>query len=74
MEWFIFYYQCMYSTKHLRSLADVYAKERRILLSTLGRLVTGSATFFGRLEEGRVTIRRADAAIQWFSSNWPEGL
>ena len=68
------YYRGMREINRILTVADRYARARRILPSTLGRLVTGSATFFDRLEEGRVTIRRAEAAIQWFSDHWIAGL
>ena len=64
----------MYGTNQLLRLADLYSNSRWVKLSTLGRLAAGNATFFKRLKQGRVTIRRADAVFEWFASNWPEGV
>ena len=55
-------------------VAAVYGAHRNFALSTVGRIAMGSGQFFKRLKAGRVTIRRAGAALQWFSDHWPAGL
>ena len=37
-------------------------------------MINGSSSFFKRLKQGRVTIRSAEAALRWFSANWPADL
>ncbi len=64
----------MTTSDAITQLAQRYADHRQIALSTVGRLAMGHGHFFLRLEEGRVTIRRAERALQWFSAHWPEGL
>ena len=55
----------------IAQLAQLYADHRRLALSTVGRLAMGHGHFFIRLAAGRVTIRRANDALQWFSDQWP---
>ncbi len=55
-------------------VAHAYADHRQIALSTVGRLGMGHGHFFERLAAGRVTLRRADRALQWFSDHWPVDL
>ena len=43
-------------------------------MSTLGTYAAGHGEFFKRFTQGRVTIRRAEAILQWFSDNWPGDL
>ena len=57
----------------LRS-ARLYAEHLGIALSTLGRMAAGKGSFFAALAEGRVTIRRAERVLQWFSDHWPVDL
>ncbi len=62
------------SADDLTRLGRVYARRRGLALSTVGRLAGGQGTFFDRVAAGRVTIRRVDRAIQWFSDHWPAEL
>ena len=64
----------MYATQDILSLATRYAAARRIATSTLGRVATGSSTWFDRCETGRVTIRSATSVVQWLSDHWPKEL
>ena len=61
----------MYPTLALMSL---YAKRRRVALTTLGGLMVGSATVAARLENGRVTVATIRKIEQWLSDNWPDDL
>lgn len=58
----------------LLRLSDLYSNWRWVRLTTLGRMINGSSSFFKRLNQGRVTIRSAEAALCWFSANWPADL
>ena len=64
----------MYATQDILRLARRYAAARQIATSTLGRVATGSSTWFDRCETGRVTIRSATAVVQWLSDHWPKEL
>ena len=64
----------MYAIEDILRLASRYAAARRIATSTLGRVATGSSTWFDRCEAGRVTIRSATAVVQWLSDHWPNEL
>ena len=59
----------MYSTLALMKL---YAEQRRVALSTLGRLMIGSSTLADRMTEGRVTVATIRRVEQWLSDHWPE--
>ncbi len=62
------------SPDNLIRLGRSYAGSRGLALSTVGRLAGGQGTFFRRVAAGRVTIRRVDRAVQWFSDHWPAEL
>lgn len=62
------------SADALIRLGRAYARRRGLALSTVGRLAGGQGAFFDRVAAGRVTIRRVDRAIQWFSDHWPAEL
>ena len=62
------------TTTEILRVARIYAAHRRIALSTVGRLGMGHGHFFDRLADGRVTIRRAERALQWLSDHWPADL
>ena len=63
----------MYS-EWLSRIATLYSRNRKVTVATLGTYAAGDGKFFPRLSEGRVTIRRAERVLQWFSDNWPAGL
>ena len=56
------------------SLMRLYAKRRRVELSTLGRLIVSNSTVAERLAEGRVNIRTVRRIEQWLSDRWPDDL
>ena len=58
----------------LLRLAELYSNKRWVRLSTLGRMAASNDTFFDRLMQGRVTIRKAEGVLLWFSLNWPGDL
>ena len=62
------------STDRLVRLGEAYGRHRGLALSTVGRLAGGHGSFFSRVADGRVTFRRVDRAIQWFSDHWPAEL
>ena len=64
----------MSTANHVLRVATAYAAHKGLALSTVGRLAAGKGTFFELLSEGRVTIRRAERVLQWFSDNWPADL
>ena len=55
-------------------LGRAYGRFRGLALSTVGRLAGGQGAFFQRVAAGRVTIRRVDRAVHWFSDHWPAEL
>lgn len=62
------------SPDDLIRLGRAYGRFRGLALSTVGRLAGGQGAFFQRVAAGRVTIRRVDRAVQWFSDHWPAEL
>ena len=64
----------MYAMEDILRLADRYAAARRIATSTLARIATGSSTWLDRCATGRVTVRSANAVVQWLSDHWPNEL
>ena len=56
------------------TLAECYARARRIAPSTLSRCASQSSSWLDRCATGNVTIRSAVAFVQWLSNNWPFGL
>jgi hypothetical protein len=61
---------------NLLKCATVYAEQRGISLSTLGRLAAGDWRFFENLnkDDKTFTARKYDEVVQWFSNNWPDDL
>ena len=56
------------------TLAECYARARRIAPSTLSQRAKRSSTWLERCATGNVTIRSAVGFVQWLSNNWPFGL
>ena len=56
------------------TLAECYARARRIAPSTLSLCASQSSSWLDRCATGNVTIRSAVAFVQWLSNNWPIGL
>lgn len=57
----------------LRSLAQVYVQATGKSLTATGREAAKDGSFFPRLAEMGLTIRKRDDVLRWFSRNWPEG-
>ena len=53
---------------------DLYAKRRRVALSTLGQLMVRNSTVAERLAQGRVTVGTVRRIEQWLSDHWPDDL
>ena len=58
----------------IQTLAECYARARRIASSTLSHQASRSSTWLERCATGNVTIRSAVGFVQWLSNNWPFGL
>lgn len=58
----------------LLSVANAYRLARGLSTGRVSFLVFGDGKVLGALErDGRdITTRRLEAAVQWFSANWPE--
>ena len=61
-------------TARLPRLIEIYARDRGLAVSTVGRHVGGHGSFCARASEGRITLRRARRALQWLSDHWPADL
>ncbi len=60
---------------HLVSLAEAYAKAKGLELVTVARQAAGDWRFFDRITaDASFTVRKYDATVAWFVSNWPDGL
>ena len=59
----------------LFTLCDVYTAATRVSESTLSGLVLKGGNRLRDLRSGSadIGVRRLNQAIQWFSTNWPEG-
>jgi len=59
----------------LLQVSRIYAGHHGIDLRTVSSRVFDDGKVLPRLSEGSasVTLARADRAVEWFSTNWPEG-
>lgn len=68
--------------QNLLRLADAFiagrkaSGGRKIGVSTLSRLAHNDPWFFDRLSRGEIgfTARKYDEVVEWFKTNWPEGV
>lgn len=59
---------------HLLTLGERFSAVRGLKESTIGRMCAADGSFFARLREGNtITVRKYDAVVDWFETNWPEG-
>jgi hypothetical protein len=60
----------------LLAAATAYAGARQITFATLGRYVANDSRFFTKIQEGSrsFSVARYEAAMAWFSWNWPDGV
>lgn len=61
---------------NLLSCATAFAKQRKVALSTLGKMSAGDAPFFQRLTDPSKTFtaQKYDDVMLWFSANWPDDI
>jgi hypothetical protein len=59
---------------NLLACAEIFASNKQIGLSTLGRIAAGDWRFFNNLsaDDKTFTARKYDEVLAWFSSHWPE--
>lgn len=58
---------------NLRAVFEAFATHSRFSASTIWARATKDARFMTRISSGApFTVKRYDAAMKWFSSNWPE--
>lgn len=60
--------------ENLITLATAYAAAKGMEMATVAQRALGDWRFFQRLEESdraSFTVRKYDAAIDWFAANWP---
>lgn len=62
--------------QNLLRLAEAFAQAAGIGLPTLAQRSAGDWRFFDRLrdDEKTFTARKYDEVVEWFSSNWPDGM
>lgn len=64
----------MLNTEHLLSIADAYGAALAIEDTTISHRVFNDSKKLGAVRAGKdISVRRYNAAIEWFSANWPEG-
>ncbi|MFC5989713.1 hypothetical protein [Limoniibacter endophyticus] len=56
-------------------MCTAYADARKLSLSRVSTIVFGDGKVLSRLEgNSDLTTSRYEAAMQWLSANWPEGI
>lgn len=61
--------------EQLLSVANAFAHGRGLSLSRVSTMVFGDGKVISRLLDGSdLTTARFEAAMLWFSDNWPEGV
>lgn len=64
----------MLNITHLITLADIYRKATKVEDKTLSSRVFDDGKKLGAIRAGKeITVGRYNAALEWFSANWPEG-
>lgn len=59
----------------LLSIAEAYAGHLGLSMATISKRVFNDGKLIGSIRAGNtITLRRANAAMQWFTDNWPENL
>ena len=54
---------------------ELFAEHKRLSITTVSRLATGSGDTVDRLQRGgTITIRRMDRALRYVSEHWPDDL
>lgn len=63
----------MFEISHIITLADEYARAAQIGEKTVSGRVFNDRNKLGALRDGaEITVGRFNAALVWFSENWPE--
>ena len=64
----------MLNTDHLTTLADLYGRALTLEEKTVSSRVFQDSKKLGAIRAGSdITVGRYNAALEWFSANWPEG-
>lgn len=64
----------MLEIEHLLTLADSYVRATSLEDVTLSHRLFGDSKKLGALRNGAdITVTRFNAALLWFSTNWPTG-
>jgi hypothetical protein len=64
----------MLNTEHLTILADVYGSAVNVEDKTISSRVFQDSKKLGAIRAGAdITVGRFNAALEWFSANWPDG-
>jgi hypothetical protein len=64
----------MLNTKHLLKVAATYGKLTKIEEKTVSSRVFADSKKLRAIRDGAdITVGRYNAALEWFSENWPEG-
>ena len=62
----------MLNTDHLTTLADVYGRALTLEEKTVSSRVFQDSKKLGAIRAGSdITVGRYNAALEWFSANWP---
>jgi hypothetical protein len=65
----------MFEIHHLIDLAEVYARSEAVEEKTVSNRVFGDSKKLTAMRSGGdITVGRFNAAVRWFSANWPEGV
>lgn len=63
----------MLNIKHLLTVADEYSRAAKVEDKTVSSRVFNDGKKLGAIREGSdITVGRYNAALEWFSANWPE--
>ena len=64
----------MLNAQHLIRIADEYARSSQVEEKTVSSRVFQDSKKLGAIRSGAdITIGRFNAALKWFSENWPTG-
>jgi hypothetical protein len=64
----------MLNTKHLLKVAETYGKLTKVEEKTVSSRVFADSKKLRAIRDGAdITVGRYNAALEWFSENWPEG-
>lgn len=63
-------------TTHLLALADAYVAATGTSIATVSERAGGDWKFFEKLRDRSLNyrVKTYDRAVEWFASNWPDGV